>query len=88
MKKIISVIKPFTYTQNVFIYENGDKIDTISTNLNDLSNVLFELVEKYDTNEINLIGNLNFSKGIKEKIEKEEVIKYNKNMLNIELISN
>lgn len=88
MKKIVSVIKPFTYTQNVFVYENGDKIDTISTNLNDLPNTFFELVEKYDTNEINLIGNLNFSKGIKEKIENAEMTKYNKNTLNIELISN
>lgn len=88
MKKIVSVIKPFTYTQNVFVYENGDKIDTISTNLNDLPNTFFELVEKYDTNEINLIGNLNFSKGIKEKIENVEMTKYNKNTLNIELISN
>lgn len=88
MKKIISVIKPFTYTQNIFVYEGGNKIDTISTNLNELPNILFDLVDKYETNDIELVGNLKFSKGIKGKIEIAEMTKYNENKLNIELISN
>lgn len=88
MKKIVSVIKPFTYNQNVFVYEDGNKIETTITNLDNLSNTLFELIDKYNTNEINLIGNLKFSKGIKEKIENAEMTKYNDNKINIELISN
>ena len=88
MKKIVSVIKPFTYNQNVFVYEDGNKIETTITNLDNLSNTLFELIDKYNTNEINLIGNLKFSKGIKEKIENAEMTKYNDNKINIELIRN
>ncbi len=88
MKKIVSVIKPFTYNQNVFVYEDGNKIETTITNLDNLSNTLFELIDKYNTNEINLIGNLKFSKGIKEKIENAEITKYNDKKINIELISN
>ena len=88
MKKIVSVIKPFTYNQNVFVYEDGNKIETTIANLDNLSNTLFELIDKYNTNEINLIGNLKFSKGIKEKIENAEMTKYNDNKINIELISN
>ena len=88
MKKIVSVIKPFTYNQNVFVYEDGNKIETTITNLDNLSNTLFELIDKYNTNEINLIGNLKFSKGKKEKIENAEMTKYNDNKINIELISN
>lgn len=88
MKKIVSVIKPFTYNQNVFVYEDGNKIETTITNLDNLSNTLFELIDKYNTNEINLVGNLKFSKGIKEKIENAEMTKYNDNKINIELISN
>lgn len=88
MKKIVSVIKPFTYNQNVFVYEDGNKIETTITNLDNLSNTLFELIDKYNINEINLIGNLKFSKGIKEKIENAEMTKYNDNKINIELISN
>lgn len=88
MKKIVSIIKPFTFTQNIFVYENGNKIDVVSTDLDNLSKSLFELSEKYDTNEVDLIGNLKFSKGIKEKIETAEMTKYNENKLNINLTSN
>ena len=88
MKKIVSVIKPFTYTQNIFVYEDGNKIDIISTNLDNLSNTLFEISDKYNTNEVDIYGNLNFLKGIKDNIKTAEMTKYNKNKLNINLISN
>lgn len=86
--KIVSVIKPFTYTQNLFVYDNsGGKIDTVLTSLDDLLNNLFDLVNKYEITDIQLIGNLKFLKGIKEDIENAEITRYNKNMLNIELMS-
>ena len=83
------IVKKANYLiKNVFVYEDGNKIETTITNLDNLSNTLFELIDKYNTNEINLIGNLKFSKGIKEKIENAEMTKYNDNKINIELISN
>lgn len=88
MKKIVTVIKPFTYMQNLFVYEDGEKINTTSTSLDDLPNLLIDLVDKYKTTDIQLIGNLKFLKGIKKNIEDVEITKYNKNMLNIELINN
>lgn len=88
MKKIVTVIKPFTYMQNLFVYEDGEKINTTSTSLDDLPNLLIDLVDEYKTTDIQLIGNLKFLKGIKKNIEDVEITKYNKNMLNIELINN
>lgn len=88
MKKIVTIIKPFTYMQNLFVYEDGEKINTTSASLDDLPNLLINLVDKYETTDIQLIGNLKFLKGIKKNIEDAEITKYNKNMLNIELISN
>lgn len=88
MKKIVTIIKPFTYMQNLFVYEDGEKINTTSASLDDLPNLLIDLVDKYETTDIQLIGNLKFLKGIKKNIEDAEITKYNKNMLNIELISN
>ena len=88
MKKIVTVIKPFTYMQNLFIYEDGEKINTTSASLDDLPNLLIDLVDEYKTTDIQLIGNLKFLKGIKKNIEDVEITKYNKNMLNIELINN
>lgn len=88
MKEIISVIKPFTYTQNIFVYENGKKIDVISTNTDDLPNKIIDLADEYETSDIKLVGSSKFSKGIQGKIEIAEMTRYNKNMLNIELINN
>ena len=77
MKKIVSVIKPFTLVQNIFIYEDTDKIATYTANLNDIQNTLLKLTEEYQINNISLVGSKKFSKGIKEKIEQAEMIKYN-----------
>ena len=85
MKKIVSVIKPFVVNQNVFVYEDGNKIDVISANLEDIENSLIEIAEKYNVIDIELIGSKNYSKGIKNKIETAEMTKYNTNKLNIKL---
>lgn len=86
MKKIVSVIKPFTLVQNIFIYEDTDKIATYTANLNDIQNTLLKLTEEYQINNISLVGSKKFSKGIKEKIEQAEMIKYNENKIDIKLI--
>ena len=87
MKKIVTIIKPFTYTQNIFVYEDGNKIDVISSSLDDLANNIFKLSEEYDINQVKLIGGSKFGKGIKSQVENAEMAKYNKNKLNIEWIS-
>lgn len=86
MKKIVSVIKPFTLVQNIFVYEDTDKIATYTANLNDIQNTLLKLTEEYQINNISLVGLKKFSKGIKEKIEQAEMIKYNENKIDIKLI--
>ncbi len=86
MKKIVSVIKPFTLVQNIFVYEDTDKIATYTANLNDIQNTLLKLTEEYQINNISLVGSKKFSKGIKEKIEQAEMIKYNENKIDIKLI--
>ena len=85
MKKIVSIIKPFTYTQNVFVYENGEQIKVISTDLNNLSNKLIDLADEYETTDAELIGNVKFLQGVKKDIETAEMTRYNKNMLNIKI---
>ena len=88
MKKIVSVIKPFTVQQNVFVYEDGNKIEVISTPLNDIQNTMVEIADKYNINEIELIGSKKYSKGIENKIKEIEMTKYNENKLNIKLTNN
>ena len=87
MKKIVTVIRPFTINQNVFVYEDGNKIDVISTDLEDIVDVIIETSAKYNAKEVQLIGSKNFSKGIKEKIETAEMTKYGKKELEIILVN-
>ena len=68
------------------MYEDGNKIDVSSTSLDKIFETIVELTEKYETNEVQLIGSSKFSKGIKKEIQEAEMNKYNKNELNIELI--
>ena len=87
MKKIVSVIRPFTLKQNIFVYEDGNKIEVSSTELDNIADKIIELAYKYEIKNVQLIGAKNFSKGIKNKIETAEMTKYNKNVLVIELIN-
>ena len=87
MKKIVSVIKPFTMQQNIFVYEDGNKIDALTANLDNIQEILLDTAMKYNANEIQLVGAKNYSKGIKNKIEELEISKYNENKIIIDLIN-
>lgn len=69
MKKIVSVIKPFVMQQNIFVYEDGNKIDIISTDINNIENALMETAAKYDIKEINLAGSKKFSEGVRARVQ-------------------
>ena len=87
MKKIVSVIKPFVVNQNVFVYEDGNKIDVVSTPLNDIQSILINTATKYEVTDIELIGSKKYLNGIKNKIEEEEMTQYNEHKLNIKIIN-
>ena len=88
MKKIVTVIKPFTLKQNVYVYEDNDVIDVTQVNLKELENLIIEKANEYEVNDVALIGARKFSAGIKDKIQKAEMDKYNYNKLNIEIRAN
>lgn len=87
MKKIVSVLKPFTFQQNIFIYEDGVRINNLISNWDTLQEDILYIALKNNINEINLLGNNTYSEKIKEKIKELELTKYNENKLNINLIN-
>ena len=87
MRKIVTVIRPFTLNQNVFVYEDGNKIDVVTTDLESIVDTIIEISAKYEAKEIQLIGSKNFSKGIQERIETAEMTKYGKKELKIILVN-
>lgn len=87
MKKIISVIKPFVVNQNVFVYEDGNKIDVLSVPLNDIQNILVNTATQYEVTDIELIGSKKYLNGIVNKIKETEMSQYNEHKLNINIIN-
>lgn len=87
MKKIVSVIKPFVVNQNVFVYEDGNKIDVLSVPLNDIQNILVNTATQYEVTDIELIGSKKYLNGIVNKIKETETSQYNEHKLNINIIN-
>lgn len=87
MKKIVSVIKPFVVNQNVFVYEDGNKIDVLSVPLNDIQNILVNTAIQYEVTDIELIGSKKYLNGIINKIKETEMFQYNEHKLNINIIN-
>ena len=87
MKKIVSVIKPFVVNQNVFVYEDGNKIDVLSVPLNDIQNILVNTATQYEVTDIELIGSKKYLNGIVKKIKETEISQYNEHKLNINIIN-
>ena len=87
MKKIVSVIKPFVVNQNVFVYEDGNKIDVVSVPLNDIQNILVNTAIQYEVTDIELIGSKKYLNGIINKIKETEMSKYNEHKLNITIVN-
>ena len=87
MNKILLVnIKPFTFTQTISIFEDGNEIRTIIVPMNKIEEEILILTKKDNISEVNIVGPKVYTKGIQKKIEKAELKTYNKNMLNIKLI--
>ena len=87
MKKIVSVIKPFIINQNIFVYEDGNKIDVLSVPLNDIQNILVNTATQYEVTDIELIGSKKYLNGIVNKIKETEMSQYNEHKLNINIIN-
>lgn len=87
MNKILLVnVKPFTFTQTVSIFEDGNEVRTVTVPMNKIEEEILILAKKDNISEINIVGPKVYTKGIKKKIEKAELKTYNKNMLDIKLI--
>ena len=87
MRKIVSVIKPFIVNQNVFVYEDGNKIDVVSVPLNNIQDILVNTAIQYEVTDIELIGSKKYLNGIVNKIKETEISQYNEHKLNITIVN-
>ena len=87
MEKILLVnMKPFTFSQTISIFEDGNEVETMVVPMNKIEEEILILAKHGNISEVNLVGPKVYTKGIQKRIEKAELKTYNKNLLNIKLI--
>lgn len=88
MKKIVAIIQPFTIKQNISVYEDGIKIDTISVeNVDDIVPQLMTLAQKHtNIEQIVFIGAKHYNKIFGNKFQESEIKEYGINKIEIKYI--
>lgn len=86
MNKIIVNIKPFIFKQNIYYYDNDNKlINQYKIKTTELNDFLYKLNEK-EQSEINIGGNKKYSQKIQQDLVNKSVAQYGENKLIIKLI--
>ncbi len=86
MKKIIGIIHPFDRQQMFYVYQDGNKLEIVQTEMENIPDTIFNLSKTYDVYQVNLSGAKHFIKGIVKQIQEKEITKYNENKLTIKYI--
>ncbi len=84
--KIVGILRPFDRRQNFYVYKDGNKVDKISVTLDEMNNSIFALSEKYQITRLDLTGPKQYARGIAKQLQEAEMIKYEKNILEINII--
>ena len=85
-KKIIGLLQPFDLKQNIYVYEDGNKIEIIETKVDNFTSEMLQLMNKYKIEDIELAGPKKYTKGIGTKVQEEYIKNYSNNNLNIKYI--
>ena len=85
-KKIIGLLQPFDLKQNIYVYEDGNKIEIIETKVDNFTTEILQLINKYKIKDIELAGPKKYAKGIGTKVQEEYIKNYSNNNLNIKYI--
>lgn len=85
-RRIIILAKPYETYQQIFVYEDGNKIDGVKIPYAELTDNLFQLTEKYQVDRVDLTGPKQYVRGLAKQLEKIELSKYNKNSISFKVI--
>lgn len=81
MKKMVSMLQPFSLQQNIIVYENGNKLDYVTVNTDKVPETVLELSKKYNCLQLDLFGPKKYAEGIGNMISELEITKYNKSKI-------
>lgn len=87
MIKVVTVLQPFTLQQNVYVYEDGNKLEAISVDTINVQDTIASLVKEYAATEINFGGPIKYAKGIGKKVQELLIKNFNINNVEIHYLS-
>lgn len=82
MKHLVITFNLFTVSQHAFLEQNGKILDSFYFNLRDLTRTVFSIK---DLGKITFYGNEQYLEPFIDKIKIEQMQKYNKNTIEIEV---
>lgn len=86
INKIIVWTSPTSLFQKIFVMKEGTMIDKMGVQINDLEETLFSLVDKYEIYQIDFSGTQSFAKGIGDKLNNNQITKYNCTKISINYV--
>ena len=84
MKKILSILQPFTLKQHIFVYEDGNKLEIAEASIDEFNDKILSLAQKYEIKKIEFLGPKKYSKGIAKQLLEENLSKYQIDALEID----
>lgn len=78
--------RPFTFSQNFVVYEEGVEIANTQVPMNILEESIIAYAHQHNVSEINIAGPKIYTKGIQKRMQKVELEKYNENTVEINLV--
>lgn len=86
MRKIITILQPFDLNQQIFVYENGQKIDAQKIETLSIPQGVCGLARQYEIKDIELGGPKQYARGIGKKITEYAISEYGINDLEIKIL--
>ena len=83
MANIIVNYRPFTITQEIFVYDNGVCVELLQTPIDKISDIVSGLQSRYNIEQINLCGNQDYL----SRFQAELSLKFANSNIEINIVS-
>ena len=84
--KIVVFDRMFTSTKRLCVLDVNIVVSETTANPNSFMEVLFQLVDEFNCDSVDIKGTKMFSKGLQREIQKYELAKYNENKITVNII--
>lgn len=84
--KIVVIANPTCLFQKIFVSKNDEVIDQFGVTYDDIQDITYALVDKYDITDIFFSGPMSYVEKIAKDIENNQVIRYGMTKIKVHFI--